>query len=145
MNDEYREIYSRLYDSAQLDPREGRPFDPYFQRRLSNFPFNAEVMRRMIDDAERETFDPRMKRVRPDAKLFLLTNLFQMVALPAWLAGRVQDPSLPSFLFVDTVTLLKQSAAETSGDGEISSHAVLKAVDKNWQKLNLSRLKLWED
>jgi len=142
MDDVYRDIFSRLYDSAQLDLREGQPFD---QGRLSNFPFNAELMRKMIDDAERETFDPRMKRVRPDAKLFLLTNLFQMVVLPAWLAGRVQDPSLPSFLFVDTVQILKQSAAETSEDGEISSHAVLKAVDKNWQKLNLSSLKLWED
>src|SRR5258708_7243182 len=112
MDDVFRDIYSQLYDSAKLDPREGPPLNPYFQERLSNFPFNADVMRRMIDDAEREIFDPRKTRVRPDAKLFLLTNLFQMVALPAWLAGRVQDAGLPSFLFVDTVTLLKQSAAE---------------------------------
>lgn len=130
MDEVYNEVYSRLYDATQLDPRgEARPYDPYFQSRLSNFPFNAELMRRMIYDAEREAFDPRMlERVRPDARLFLLTNLFQMVALPAWRARRVQDSSLLSFLFTDTVTLLKQSAAETR-NGEISSHSVLKAVD----------------
>lgn len=108
----------------------------------------------MIDAAERKTFGGQIdgqifspyagRRLRPDAKLFLLINLLQMIVRPVSLAGRRNQSDLGRILFADTVSPLKEAAGETR-DREVSSHAVLQALTKNWMKLNLSALKLWED
>jgi hypothetical protein len=108
----------------------------------------------MIDAAEREAFGDRAsqfivspyagRQLRPDAKLFLLINFLQMIVLPVSFARRTSEADLGQALFVDTVSLL-QDAAEETRDRDVSSHAVLKALTKNWNKLNLSALKLWED
>ncbi len=154
MDEIYRNIYSQLYDSVQPDSEEKTALWHYAQNIQPGAELDAGRLRQMIDAAERETlggptndliigpYDGR--RLRPDAKLFLLINFLQMIVHPVSLAGRRNQSDLRRILFADTVSLLKEAAGETR-DRDVSSHAVLKALTKNWMKLNLSALKLWED
>jgi hypothetical protein len=151
MDEVYRDIYAQLYDSLGLGPEVFRQNWYYSEQRLTGFPLNAATIREMIDEAERESFGstlapapPDRQRLRPDAKVFLLTNLLNMVAVPVGLSERARNLDLRRLLFADTSTLMKLAAAETK-NREVSSHAVLQAVAKSWPKLNLSGLKLWED
>jgi hypothetical protein len=154
MDEVYRDIYLQLYSSSQLDVGQKREFDPNLYLQTRRTELDAETLRQMIDSAERETFaEPTIgviftpyagRRLRPDAKLFLLINFLQMIVLPVSLSERGSNVDLRRILFADTVTLLKQSADETN-ERDVSSHAVLKALTKNWKKLNFSALKLWED
>ena len=144
MDEIYRDIYSQIYDSVQREPNEERRFGVFWLDQSANLPFNAGTIRLMIDAAEREAYAGKRQRLRPDAKVFLLINLLEMVAVPVSFSGKGRNLDLGSLLFADTVTLLRRAADEAT-DGEVSSHAVLKAVANNWQKLNLSGLKLWED
>jgi hypothetical protein len=153
MDEIYRDIYSRIYDSVQPERNQERELNTYWRDQSLDSPLDAGTIRLMIDEAEREAYRNRgerlltrvpPERLRPDAKVFLLINLLQMVAVPVQLSQRGRNIDLRRVLFADTVTLLRSAEDEATGN-EVSSHAVLKAVAKNWQKLNLSGLKLWED
>jgi hypothetical protein len=153
MDEVYRNIYSQLYDSVEPE-FEVRNYAWYNREAPQTTTLNAGILRQMIDVAERETFGGGTdqlnvspyagRRLRPDAKLFLLINFLQMIVIPVILARRQDGPDLGRILFADTVTLLKESADETN-ETDVSSHSVLKALTKNWQRLNVSALKLWED
>ena len=151
MDEIYRNIYSQLYDAVGLESAESHQFWNYSVQRLAGFPLDATTIRQMIDEAEGESFGNAVARVppdrrglRPDAKVFLLTNLLNMIAVPVGLSERARNLDLRRLLFADTSTLIKLAANETK-EREVSSHGVLQAVAKNWPKLNLSGLKLWED
>ena len=151
MDEIYRDIYSQLYETVGLESAESRQFWNYSLQRLAGFPLDAATIRETIDEAERESFGSTLahvardrQRLRPDAKVFLLTNLLNMVAVPVGLSERGSNLDLRRLLFADTSTLIKLAADETK-NREVSSHAVLQAVAKSWPKLNLSGLKLWED
>ena len=144
MDEIYRDIYSRIYDSARIEPNEELQLNSYWMNQPLNSPLDAGTIRSMIDAAERETFAGKTQRLRPDAKVFLLINLLQMVAVPVLASGKGRNLELGRLLFDDTITLVRRAADQAKGQ-EVSSHAVLTAVANNWQKLKLSDLKLWED
>ena len=80
MDEIYRDIYSRIYDSARIEPNEELQLNSYWINQPVNSPLDAGTIRSMIDAAERETFAGRTQRLRPDAKVFLLINLLQIAS-----------------------------------------------------------------
>jgi hypothetical protein len=78
----------------------------------------AEAIDRSVADLAIE------RRIRWDARHFLLVNLHQMVALPMDRAGRM-DGDLWSLLRNDVKVILAEAAERP---GEISAHAVLDAT-----------------
>ena len=84
-----------------------------------------------------------MRQLRPDARLFLLLNIHQMVALPlSYEVGRENPVNLDSVLRTDLSTIL-QAAREESKEGEISGHNVINAISSTWEKLQISKLEIW--
>ena len=75
------------------------------------------------------------ERFRPDARLFLLINLHQMVLLPLARASAI-PPEFRDSLNEDVQAILRR--ALENGGREISGHAVLKAVDQLWKVLRMT-------
>ena len=115
MDEIYRDIYSRIYDSARIEPNEELQLNSYWINQPVNSPLDAGTIRSMIDAAERETFAGRTQRLRPDAKVFLLINLLQMVAVPVLASGKGRNLELGRLLFDDTITLMRRAAEKRRG------------------------------
>lgn len=100
--------------------------------------------------------------IRPDAKLFLLVNFFELILHPI-LKGRTarslnlspddilnQDDELKKYLDHDLRIILKsskQSQRELSRQRDekrkISGHDVVNAISRSWSKLNLLKVDVW--
>jgi hypothetical protein len=85
--------------------------------------------------------------LRPDASLFLLVNLDQLIIRPYFgdiESGGTQLLPLPSGLSADEWVRRAQQATELilgqleKGAGEISAHDVLQVIDINWNTLAAS-------
>jgi hypothetical protein len=149
MRKEYYEIYRELYDIYrfnQSDPEYfGRRIGLFRKRRLPPFADMRTV--RMIDNAiiEAQGELGLGDRVRPDARLFLLVNLHQMVALPvAGVSGRYREPQsrVEEYVRQDVRDIL-EAAKEESKDAEVSGHAVVGALARIWEKLQINKLEVW--
>ena len=141
MDNIYREIYSALYWAEAAPP--GRLSLPVEKDRELR-----DLVRRVIDD-KAEALQPQfLVDLRPDAKLLLLTNLHELITRPVTIRGRVNDNELKEALEHD-VGLLIDNASEfkkPSPDfpGELSAHSILQSLNKVWQQLKLTQLKIWE-
>jgi hypothetical protein len=74
------------------------------------------------------------ERIRPDARLFILVNLHQMIVSPLLKVREIPLEELRAMVAKDLQTSLRQAL---QGGGEISGHAVLNAVHHLWKHLEL--------
>jgi len=87
------------------------------------------------------------ERVRPDARLFLLVNLDQMVVLPVGLAG-VEELTRHRYhgllrTIVDDVMLLLSTAARDASNETVSAHHLITALATRWKDLKLAKHEIW--
>jgi len=166
MDEVYRAIYKEMFRrSVVISP--DYPFFPPFSRR--NYVVNQrflEKIKDIIESQEREHL-----HLRPDARYFLLLNLYCMIGLPIYLRRiemydadhetgvNSQSPDITNSELLEAIekdvsTLLKTAAEisssqdssepiEISDTKEISGHAVLQAVDRNWSKLRVNKYAVW--
>jgi hypothetical protein len=133
MRPEFYEIYGDLYNT--------------YPERLggaeSDTPYEIEEI---IDS----TIDRRdlSERVRPDARLFLLTNFHQLITLPLVYSGRSREEVFDR-VSNDTLTILDRAvdvarlgAGEEDGY-ELSARTMLEAVHESWPQLQATMSLLW--
>lgn len=146
MDARFREIYAAIYvgRTGQLGQAPFFPDDLYGGfagwRWSRGLPYFGEVIRDAIERAEREH-----GRVREDAKALLAVNFQDLIVLPLSIGGRAPLDSLAEDIRQD-IAMLVGGAAEVSEQDEdgISGHAVLDALSRSWDRLRISRYRLWE-
>lgn len=124
-------IYEELSDRYQ-----------YFQMR-----FGQTAFRRILADVGDEVLIQGLakKPLRPDAKLFLLINLTEMVVIPV-LDPRNQrkvDENELRAAIRDDVRMLVATADEDGRGNEISSGDILRAVASHWDRLRINQIRFW--
>jgi hypothetical protein len=143
VREEFYDIYKELYEIYRVSQYERGYFPPPY-RRLMSPRFDILAFRR-IEDAITDTLGELrlVRQLRPDARLFLLLNIHQMVALPlSYEVTPESESNLDSALREDLSTIL-QAASEESKEGEISGHNVINAISRTWEKLQISKLEIW--
>lgn len=137
MKDEYYEIYGDLYDMYRRNWFDGRRFEYRALR------WTTEAVEYSISELG------LTKRVRPDAKHFLLVNLHQLVVLPLMHpeSKAVTILELRDMLSNDVRKILEHSSEAVKADNiiesEISSHIILKTISKIWDQLSLNKIDVW--
>lgn len=155
MEQRYNEAYNRLYADYAYDfgysPRRFRPrIEPGVEQEM------VLETRRAIEQVEMEAQkhpDVRSMTLRPDAKLFLLSNFHLMVILPMLENAYRNGPAPLSELNQDLTSAVKQdlesiledaySAAYDAGVKEVSGHAVIASIDKLWKGLKTTSFRIW--
>ena len=84
-------------------------------------------------------------QLRPDARHFLLVNLYEMVLKPAAAEPMAPPVELRGMMRADARSILAEARAEPniSEDGEISSGAVLRSTARLWPNLRINDLHIW--
>ena len=154
----YHEAYSRLYEEAYAS--ESRPAyaveGPYESDVYSKEPASAAhaVIREIIEKADAGLSRQMCLRMRADAKLFLVTNLTEMIAKPIIGGGQVGATQLFSLMEKDlqlVTTLageqLKQAGqavgrTPTIGPDEVSALLIVETLSRHWQEIKLMGL-IW--
>lgn len=155
MDKRYNEAYNRLYADYAYDygyPRR-RP-RPWIERGLEQ-----EIVletRRAIEQLEMEAqkhADAGNMRLRPDAKLFLLSNFHLMVIVPLLENENRYGPgplaelnqSLTTAIRQDLEAILEDAYSSTyeAGTREVSGHAVMASIDKLWKGLKTTSFRIW--
>lgn len=134
---------AELYRASQVDPYDYPPLprrprlgDRYALRSLA-----------IVDEALEEGFAraARGRKLRSDARVFLLTNLHQMAALP------VSHPDSPTSIDVleegqleqDVQTIVAAALEQSRGD-RLSAADMLRATASVLEELNLKSWRLWD-
>jgi hypothetical protein len=139
MRPEFYDVYRDLNELYRR-PR----FDLRFARRLGVLSNIRDL--RIVDKAITETVGDLglSSALRPDARLFLLVNIHQMLVLPLAYAERLRLARLPVNEIVrDDVRTILKAAREESNEEEISGHAVVNAVSRVWRQLRSTELEVW--
>ena len=141
MREEFYDVYREIYERYRISQYQR---DSYISsRRWLGSSFDILTFKRIEDAVAEAVAELRLvRRLRPDAQLFLQVNLHQMVALPLAFEGSVQPTGLNELLLADTLTVLR-AASEAAGDGEISGHTVIDALATTWENLGISKLEVW--
>ena len=146
MREEYYEIYKDLYDwyrSASIGPTDWNRLPPFFQPEYPGF----KPLRWVTDAIETASSDLRLtRRLRPDAKHFLLVNLHQMAALPIADPRNATTPPVDQVhvdFQEDATKILSEAREEAGPEGEITTGKVLRVTSNLWDGLRLNRLDLW--
>jgi hypothetical protein len=155
MDQRYNEAYNRLYADYAYDygypRRRQRPWiEPGIEQET------VLETRRAIEQLEMEAQqhpDARNMRLRPDAKLFLLSNFHLMVVVPLLENAYRNGPGPRAELNQDLVSAIKQdietiledaySTAYEAGVREVSGHAVMTSIDKLWKGLKTTSFRIW--
>ncbi|HEX8948370.1 MAG TPA: hypothetical protein VF790_05370 [Dissulfurispiraceae bacterium] len=144
MRDKYYDVYRDLYEDYQMQGilltnyLADIPLRPHRQPRRTTL----RMVVNAIDAAIGEL--GLTKRIRPDARLFLLVNLHQMVVLPlsSGVEPGLERADLEATLERDVTTILR-NAAERAEGSEISAHAILDATADTWRALGVNRFETW--
>jgi hypothetical protein len=155
MDAEYRDVFEAMYTRriSPSIPPPGREFLLFF----SHPPGQDElIVRHAIDEADAGLFQSRRRRLRADAKYFLLLNFMQMVFAPVRLRGRDVTAELTSSLVADINLVVNEAASQqqirerdlglsglAAEQPDVSGHAVLEAVSNSWNDLKLSSFRIW--
>jgi hypothetical protein len=141
VDEQYERIYSLLY---REQPDEDYPGDfPRLRpwRRFAEFPFSYRI-RNLIESADARIQGNGHPGLRSDAKLILLTNFRDMVAVPVAAHGE-ETGYLDSGLQADVDLLIDTAAATSLGKEPISAHAMVDTLSQNWDRLALAQIRLW--
>lgn len=140
MRPEFYETYRDLTELYRLSQ-----YDLRFARRPLSFGQDVRDLRIVDDAITEEVADMGLVRtLRPDARLFLLVNLHQMLALPLAYTEvvRREHGMLDAIVRSDVRTILNATLEESRGE-EISGHAVLNAVSRVWRRLRATEIDVW--
>lgn len=105
-----------------------------------------EIISRELQRAE-DSFIDEVK-LRSDAKLFTLIIFHQMVAIPLLIELEPENiKNIQGYIRDDVKDLIGYAREEKEGSEmrEITAHTVLSLIDENWNTLNISREKWWND
>ena len=85
--------------------------------------------------------------LRPDAKMFLVTNFNQMIIKPLLVARTenqidLNQKSISEMIQSDLKTILRFTY-EIKKERQASRHDVMKAIDQLWGKLESTKLEIW--
>lgn len=135
MNPQFYGIYERLFESF------GQELSESEQQQL------AQVARQIIDEAIDEL--NLHKRVRPDARHFLLVNFHQFILMPAYLSGStlgISEDGILDSLRSDARTILRNSEelSRQKENQEISGHIVLDSISSSWDGLKSTFYEFWD-
>lgn len=154
MNENYYRIYDQLYDSypdefmaLRLGAFRGTYLANQFIEELREFVYEQEyyvgIMRQSILMYEMDNGF----LLRPDAKMFLVTNFNQMIIKPLIVAKaekkiELTQKSISEIIKNDLVTIMKFTY-EIKKEKKASGHDVMKAIDQLWGKLESTKLEIW--
>jgi hypothetical protein len=138
MHPEYYDVYRDLLDTYRVAARRFvLPAAPGFIHPR----VQVETVIEAVDAAASEL--ALADRLRPDARYFLVINLYQMIALP------FEHPDAPTRphdivreLRADAKAILGEARGD-AGTGEVTGHDVASAVPKVWQQLRTAKWELW--
>jgi hypothetical protein len=82
------------------------------------------------------------KTLRADGALALNLGFLELVARPLLATGTISGQELNELMIGDMRRVTKQAAAITA-DEEVSSHAVVSAIDQTWSQLRLAAMPYW--
>ena len=154
MNDNYYRIYDQLYDTypdeflaLRLGTFRGSFFANQFYEELREFIREQEyyvgIIRQtiMVYEMDNRFF------LRPDAKMFLVTNFNQMIIKPIIIAKNenslnLKQYSISEIIEKDVKTILRHTF-EIKRDKEASGHDIMRAIDQLWGKLESTKLEIW--
>jgi hypothetical protein len=144
MDERYRQIYDVIYSDWVREP-EPETLNLYFEQfghRPPDMPVGS-----LIDDAV--TLSARQRKdgaqLREDAKALLAVNFLNLVFVPL-VAGGVSGEEVGEDVRRDMSMLVSDADAgqSTVTAPEITGHAVIDSVSRNWGNLRISRFNLWE-
>jgi hypothetical protein len=140
MNDKFDSVFETLFSELPINYRSIQyPYD-FPPNLISN---ELREIRNYI--SKKISFSS--KSVRSDAKYYLLSNYLNMVLLPLLIYSEKSSSSYPlkSELLNDMKKDIDLILAEVEriDSIEISSHTIMKAIDKLWGKLNSTSEALW--
>lgn len=154
MNENYYRIYDQLYDSypdefmaLRLGAFRGTYLANQFIEELREFVYEQEyyvgIMRQSILMFEMDNGF----LLRPDAKMFLVSNFNQMIIKPMIVAKaekhiELNQKSIAEIIKNDLVTIMKFTY-EIKKEKQASGHDVMKAIDQLWGKLESTKLEIW--
>lgn len=154
MKDNYYRIYDQLYDSypedfltLRLASFRGSFLSNQVLEELREFAYQQEyftgIMRQVILIYE---MDNGLK-LRPDAKLFLVTNFNQMVVKPLLIAREekqlnISRESLANNIKNDLLAIIKYSVG-IKKESQVSGHEVMRAIDELWGNLESTKFEIW--
>ena len=140
MDEQFRPIYDDIYAARTAPSRALRAFD----ERLTLGQSDVSLVRDAIETAEHQ--EPNGRRLREDAKAFLAVNFQDLVVAPIKRAGAAPDHELASDVKHDVFLLVSAASSDpaTGPGAEISGHAIVDSLSRNWADLRISRFRLWE-
>lgn len=145
MDKRFYRIYSELGEVYRATQAEGirAPFVP--RRLLDNASLRSLAI---VTEAIEHAISKLGGRytLRPDARLFLIINLHQMVALPlAQMDSPVEmNPEIEAGIKQDAIRIIEM-AAESAGDrDEIPASHVIWGAAKILDELNLKSWRIWD-
>ncbi|MDB4926595.1 hypothetical protein [Mucilaginibacter sp.] len=145
MREEFYQTYDLLYADYVYnnDIRDRR----YYQRNFGLYEYDlVRIIRRAID------YQSNDRRVRPDAKYFLLVNFHNMIVRPLLEYRPFRNPEriygddpleLQVAIENDIKTIIDRTNEEADKDEEISGHAMMKAIDTLWPQLRTTKFEIW--
>jgi hypothetical protein len=119
----------------------GRRFYDYEYARE---PF-ADTTRNIVRDAIEEAAHSIRPSIRPDAAVFLLVNIHQLIVLPLVETQREPTDEIFSSIRDDVDYLLKFAGemAVSRGEEVISGHIMVDALSYVWDRLKLTQAFYW--
>lgn len=134
-------VYYDIYNELRFAYRQKVDASSYELRRLvgDNKDLNLDWLERAIYQAEADCG----KRLRPDAKFFLLTNFHLMVVLPLEHRLSEADSGTGREATLADVKRIVAQAAKSTDESEISGGAILKAASNLWDVLKTNAQKIW--
>jgi hypothetical protein len=144
MKEIYQEIYSELLGAWKAD-------GPGISVGMSAFnrDFSIEIYEKI-----RKVEANQNVKLRSDARLLLLVN-FQIMIMQPLYDGKLKNiEEIYEIVENDLSFLISESVKEKNkyleykfgeeNENKISAHVVLDALTKNWEKMSVSKVDLWE-
>jgi hypothetical protein len=138
MTIEFEKIYTQLFESTT----EFYPSAFWFPENQKILNLLKEIKSKLRDGINDE------RKLRPDAKYFLLVNAYHLIILPLMIA----DLNKLSISYIeqqqgnilkDLDTILKLVKETIPEDEELSGHQVMRVIDKSWNDLEVTKISLW--
>lgn len=154
MKDDYYRIYDQIYDNypdeflaLRLGSFRGTYLTSRFTEEFREFVYEQEyfvgIMKQTIMNFE---MDNRFF-LRPDAKMFLITNFNQMIIKPLLIASTekiidLNQKTISEMIQSDLKTILRFTT-EIKKERQASGHDVMRAIDQLWGELASTKLEIW--
>lgn len=146
MDKGYNDIFETLFSELPLLYEER-----FYRSRIAPYPpgellDNLREVRNYITSV---ASDNQYKKIRPDAKLFLLSNYLHMVLLPVMFKSYRDEKGFPlNSEFRDNIRRdIDQilSEADNTSSKEITSHSIVGSINSIWGKLFTTVKMSWSD